>query len=104
MRDGLITYANTIERSIDWRPFENVLNTNPNNITQSDLSGMNVQLNDACRANRDCHFIYLLYMEKSDVKFLLDASPQAAAEISKLAEVFVEATEPLKEAMLHQRP
>ncbi len=104
MRDGLITYANTIERSIDWRPFENVLNTNPNNITQADLGGMNVQLNDACRANRDCHFIYLLYMEKSDVKFLLDASPQPASELSKLAEVFVEATEPLKEAMLHQRP
>jgi diguanylate cyclase (GGDEF)-like protein len=104
MRDGLITYANTIERSIDWRPFENVLNTNPNNITTADLSGMNVQLNDACRANRDCHFIYLLYMEKSDVKFLLDASPQPASEISKLAEVFAEATESLKEAMLHQRP
>lgn len=104
MRDDLITYANTIERSIDWRPFENVLNTNPNNITQSDLSGLNVQLNDACRANRDCHFIYLLYIEKSDVKFLLDASPQPASEISKLAEVFVEATEPLKEAMLHERP
>ena len=104
MRDDLITYANTIERSIDWRPFENVLNTNPNNITQSDLSGMNVQLNDACRANRDCHFIYLLHMEKSDVKFLLDASPQPASEISKLAEVFVEATEPLKGAMLHERP
>ena len=104
MRDDLITYANTIERSIDWRPFENVLNTNPNNITQSDLSGLNVQLDDACRANRDCHFIYLLYIEKSDVKFLLDASPQPASEISKLAEVFVEATEPLKEAMLHERP
>ena len=62
MRDGLITCANTIERSIDWRPFENVLNTNPNNITPTDLNGMNVQLNDACRVNRDCHFIYLLYM------------------------------------------
>lgn len=104
MRDGLITYANTIERSIDWRPFENVLNTNPNNITPSDLNGMNAQLNDACRANRDCHFIYLLYMEKADVKFLLDASPQPASEISKLTEVFVEATDALKEAMLHQKP
>ena len=103
MRDDLITYANTIERSIDWRPFENVLNINPNNITQSDLSGMYVQLNDACRANHDCHFIYLLYMEKSDVKFLLDASPQPASKISKLAEVFVEAAEPLKEAMSHER-
>ena len=104
MRDNLITYTNTIERSIDWRPFENVLNTNPNNITQSDLNGMNVQLNDACKANRDCHFIYLLYIEKTNVKFLLDASPQPASEISKLAEVFVEATEPLKAAMLHERP
>lgn len=66
MREGLITYVNTIERSIDWRPFENVLNANPNNITSADLSGMNVQLNDACKANRDCHFIYLLYMEKTE--------------------------------------
>jgi diguanylate cyclase (GGDEF)-like protein len=104
MRDGLITYANTIERSIDWRPFENVLNTNPENITQTDLNGMNAQLNDACKANRDCHFIYLLYYEQSKVKFLLDASPQAASEISHLGEVFVEATVELKEAMLHQRP
>jgi diguanylate cyclase (GGDEF)-like protein len=102
MRDGLITYANTIEHSIDWRPFENILNTNPNNITTADLSGINVQLNDACRANRDCHFIYLLYMEKSDVKFLLDASPQPASEISKLAEVFAEATDALKGAMLQK--
>ena len=69
MRDHLITYVNTIERSIDWRPFENVPNTNPDNIMQSDLSGMSAQLNDACKANRDCHFIYLLYMEKTNVKF-----------------------------------
>ncbi len=104
MRDNLITYANTIERSIDWRPFENVLNTNPDNITKSDLNGMSAQLNDACKANRDCHFIYLLYYEQSKVKFLLDASPQPASEISHLGEVFVEATEALKDAMLHQRP
>jgi diguanylate cyclase (GGDEF)-like protein len=103
MRDNLITYSNTIERSIDWRPFENVLNTSPNNITQADLNGMSVQLNDACKANRDCHFIYLLYMEKRQVKFMLDASPQPASEISHLAEVFVEATDALKEAMLHER-
>lgn len=69
MRDNLITYANTIERSIDWRPFENVLNTNPDNITKSDLNGMSAQLNDACNANRDCHFIYLLYYKQSKVKF-----------------------------------
>ena len=69
MRDHLITYANTIERSIDWRPFEIVLNTNPNNVTLADLSGTSVQLDDACRANRDCHFIYLLYTEKTNVKF-----------------------------------
>ena len=69
---------------------------------------MRVQLNDACKANRDCHFIYLLYLEKSleknNVKFLLDASPQPESEISKLAEVFVEATDSLKAAMLHKKP
>ena len=108
MRENLITYANTIERSIDWRPFENVLNTNPNNITLAEFNGMRVQLNDACKANRDCHFIYLLYLEKgllkNKVKFLLDASPQPESEISKLAEVFVEATDSLKAAMLHKKP
>jgi diguanylate cyclase (GGDEF)-like protein len=104
MRDNLITYANTIERSIDWRPFENVLSTNPNNVTVADLNGMNAQLNAACRANRDCHFIYMLYIDKTQVKFLLDASPQPASEISHLGEVFVEATEELKDALLHQRP
>jgi diguanylate cyclase (GGDEF)-like protein len=104
MRDNLITYANTIERSIDWRPFENVLNTNPNNVTVSDLSGMNAQLNDACKANRDCHFIYMLYIDKMQVKFLLDASPQKASEISHLGEVFVEATDDLKDSLLHQQP
>lgn len=103
MRDNLVTYANTIERSIDWRPFENVLNTNPNHVIVTDLSGMNAQLNAACKANRDCHFIYLLYIDKTQVKFLLDASPQAASEISHLGEVFVEATEELKDALLHRR-
>ena len=100
MRDYLTTYANTIERSIDWRPFENVLNTNPSNLNVSDLNGLNAQLNDACKANRECHFIYVLYIEQNDVKFLLDASPQPPSEISHLGEVFVEATQALKEALL----
>jgi diguanylate cyclase (GGDEF)-like protein len=104
MRDNLITYANTIERSIDWRPYENVLATNPNNVTATDFSGMSAQLNAACKANRDCHFIYLLYFDNAQVKFLLDASPQPISEISHLGEVFVEATEELKEALLHRRP
>ena len=53
MRDTLTTYANTIERSIDWRPFENVLNTNPNNLNATDLNGLNAQLNDACKRIRN---------------------------------------------------
>ena len=103
MRDYLTTYANTIERSIDWRPFENVLNTNPSNLNASDLNGLNAQLNDACKANRECHFIYVLYIEQSDVKFLLDASPQPPSEISHLGEVFVEATEALKDALFRKK-
>ena len=61
-----------------------------------------------CKVNRDCHFIYLLYLEKglekNNVKILLDASPQPESEISKLAEVFVEATDSLKAVMLHKKP
>ena len=41
---------------------------------------------------------------KNKVKFLLDASPQPESEISKLTEVFVEATDSLKAAMLHKKP
>jgi diguanylate cyclase (GGDEF)-like protein len=103
MRDNLTTYANTIERSIDWRPFENVLNTNPNNLNATDLNGLHAQLNDACKANRECHFIYALYIEDSKVKFLLDASPQPPKEISHLRDVFDEATEELKDAMYRKK-
>ena len=99
MRDNLVTYANTIESSIDWRPFQNILNTDPNQLKPSDLKELNIQLNDACRANRDCHFIYVLYLDNNQVKFLLDASPQPPSEISQLWEVFVEATDALKHSL-----
>lgn len=99
MRDNLVTYANTIESSIDWRPFQNILNTDPNQLKPSDLKELNTQLNDACRANRDCHFIYVLYLDNNQVKFLLDASPQPPSEISQLWEVFVEATDALKHSL-----
>ena len=103
MRDTLVTYANTIERSIDWTPFAKVLNTDPKQLKPVDLSAMETQLNAACKANRDCHFIYLLYLDKEQVKFLLDASPQPASEISKLEEVFVEATDALKRALVRKK-
>lgn len=103
MRDNLTTYANTIERSIDWTPFATVLNTDPKQLKPANLTGMQAQLNAACKANRDCHFIYLLYLDKQEVKFLLDASPQPLAEISQLEEVFVEATDALKHTLLHKK-
>ncbi len=108
MRDNLITYANTIERSIDWKPFLATLNTNPDQLKPSDLSQLEKQLNSACRANRDCHFIYLLYEDNEQntqqVKFLLDASPQPPSEISQLREVFVEASDELKRAIKTRKP
>jgi diguanylate cyclase (GGDEF)-like protein len=108
MRDNLTTYASTIEQSIDWRPYAGILNTNPDQLKESDLADLNVQLNSACRANRNCHFIYLLYLDKQlnrpAVKFLLDASPQPPSEISHLGEVFVEATDELKQKMSARAP
>lgn len=108
MRDNLTTYAKTIEQSIDWRPFSVILNTSPDYIRPADLEELEVLLNSACKANRDCHFIYLLYGDKHRgkprVKFLLDASPQPASEISQLAEVFVEATDDLKQSMQEKQP
>ncbi len=103
MRENLIVYVKTIEQSINWQPFASVLNTNPNSLKKSDLTMLEAQLKSACKANKNCHFIYLLYSEKSDgnrqVNFLLDASPQPASEISQLGDLFFEATDALKIAM-----
>ena len=104
MRDNLITYTNTIEQSIDWKPFAATLNTNPNRIKPSDLAQLEMQLKNACKANSECHFIYLLYQDNNQVKFLLDASPQPPSEISQLGEVFVEASDELKHVMNTRRP
>jgi hypothetical protein len=103
MRNNLITYARTIEKSIDWQPFAKTLNTDPDLIKVEDLVELNSKLNSACRVNVDCHFIYLLYLDKTQskkqVRFLLDASPQPPSEISKLAEIFTEASDELKRVM-----
>ena len=104
MRDNLITYTNTIEQSIDWKPFAATLNTNPNRIKPSDLAQLEMQLKNACKANSECHFIYLLYQDNNQVKFLLDASSQPPSEISQLGEVFVEASDELKHVMNTRRP
>jgi diguanylate cyclase (GGDEF)-like protein len=103
MRNNLFIYASTIEQSIDWRPHAPVLNTAPSQLKPADLAELEMQLKSACKANRDCHFIYLLYKESDQVKFLLDASPQPPSEISQLGEVFVEATHELKQAMQYQK-
>jgi diguanylate cyclase (GGDEF)-like protein len=103
MRQNLITYAKTIEKTVDWQPLINVINTPPEQINPADLKAVELQLNNACKANRDCHFIYLLYADKQQVKFLLDASPQPASEVSKMGEVFEEATDSLKNAMKVKR-
>ena len=102
MRNNLYTYASTIEQSIDWRPHAGTLNTQPSQLKTTDLAELETQLNQACKAYKDCHFIYLLYIEANQVKFLLDASPQPISEISKLGDVFDEATDELKQAMQRQ--
>lgn len=107
MRDNLITYAKTIEQSIDWQPHAATLNTNPNNLKKADLAQLESQLNSACKANKNCHFIYLLYTDeqkgKTQIKFLLDASPQPASEISYLGEVFTDGSEALKQGLLARK-
>lgn len=107
MRENLITYAKTIEESVDWQPFVATLNTNPNLIKKDDLADLSSKLNKACLVNKDCHFIYLLYLDQSEnrqtVRFLLDASPQPASKISALTEIFVEASNPLKQSMKTQQ-
>jgi diguanylate cyclase (GGDEF)-like protein len=108
MRNNLITYASTIEKSIDWQPFAATLNTDPDQVKLEDLVGLNSKLNSACRVNLDCHFIYLLYLDKTQskqqVRFLLDASPQPPSEISKIGEIFAEASDELKQVMEIRTP
>ncbi len=107
MRDNLITYASTIEQSIDWRLYAAMLNTNPDQLKESDMAELEMQLKSACKANKDCHFIYLLYTDeqkgKTQIKFLLDASPQPPSEISHLGEVFVEGSEALMRGLLTRK-
>lgn len=111
MRDNLITYAKTIEQSIDWQPHAATLNTHPNKLKKPDLTQLESQLNSACKANKNCHFIYLLYLYepradqkgKTQIKFLLDASPQPASEISHLGEVFTDGSEALKQGLLARK-
>ena len=108
MRNNLIVYAKTIEKSINWQPYAATLNSEPTQIKLSDLAELNTQLNNACRANVDCHFIYLLYLDKSQnkhqVRFLLDASPQPVSELSKFGEAFIEASDELKRVMKLRKP
>jgi diguanylate cyclase (GGDEF)-like protein len=99
MRQNLITYANTIEKTVDWQPLVSALNKPPGQIAPAELLAVETQLNKACRANRDCHFIYLLYSDKQQIKFLLDASPRPTADVSKSGDVFEDATQALKQAM-----
>lgn len=107
MRDNLIVYAKTIEQSIDWRPYADTLNTNPDALREADLAQLAVQLNSACKANKNCHFIYLLYTDeqegKTQIKFLLDASPQPPSEISHLGDVFVEGSKALMHGLLSRK-
>ena len=106
MRNDLSTYAATIEQSINWQEHAAKLNTKPEALKESDFSELYRQLNGACKVNKNCHFIYLLYADSSanqpNVKFLLDASPQPSSEISHLGDVFAEASNPLKQAMQHK--
>ncbi len=107
MRDNLIVYARTIEQSIDWQPHANTLNTNPDALKEADLARLKLQLNSACKANKNCHFIYLLYTQhqkdKIQVKFLLDAISQPPSEISHLGDIFAEASEDLKQGMQNRK-
>ncbi len=108
MRDNLVVYARTIEQSIDWLPHANTLNTNPKQLVKADLALLEQQLNSACRANKNCHFIYLLYLEndndKPQVRFLLDASPQPASQISHLGDLFSEASGALVHGLKNRQP
>ena len=103
MRETLITYASTIEQSIDWAPYQTLLNSPPEQHQESEFSALHAQLNSACRANKDCHFIYMMYLDKApdktSVKFLLDASPQPPSEISHLGDVFDEASSGIRQAL-----
>jgi diguanylate cyclase (GGDEF)-like protein len=60
-------------------------------------------MRNACKANSKCHFIYLVYGENQQVKFLLDASDQPASEISQMGDVFYEASNALRSAIKTQK-
>ena len=105
MRDNLTTYAKTIEQSIDWRALNVALDNSaaPDKVNPDDLTEIKMQMRKACKVNAKCHFIYLVYGERSgeaqQVKFLLDASDQPASEISQMGEIFYDASDMLRSAV-----
>lgn len=101
MRDNLTVYAKTIEQSINWTALVSALNSStvPDQIPEQKLAQIKQQMRNACNANKQCHFIYLMYGEKRQIKFLLDASDQPVSEISPMGEVFNEASNELKIAI-----
>jgi diguanylate cyclase (GGDEF)-like protein len=105
MRDNLTTYAKTIEQSIDWRALDLALKSSaaPDKINPNDLADIKMQMRNACKANPKCHFIYLVYGENEQVRFLLDASDQPASEISQMGDVFYEASNALRSAIKTQK-
>ena len=104
MRENLTTYAKTIEQSINWNKLMAALKSSPapDKIDPVQLAEIKQQMRNACNANPQCHFIYLVYGEKQQVKFLLDASDQPASEISEMGEVFYDASLALKNAIKTQ--
>jgi diguanylate cyclase (GGDEF)-like protein len=113
MRENLLTYALTIENSIDWTSLESAIaehaaqkpaNESIYKIPPEKLADIKTQMRQACNGNKQCHFIYLVYSENSQVKFLLDASDQPASEISAMHDIFDDASEVLKHAIKTQRP
>lgn len=105
MRDNLTTYARTIEQSINWNDLMVALNTStaPDKIAAVKLAEIKQQMRNACNANKQCHFIYLVYGDNQQVKFLLDASDQPASEISQMGDVFYEASDALRDAIKKEK-
>lgn len=72
MRQNLAIYAKTIEKSINWQPLASALQSDVATAKPAALQALQAQLTRACQANANCENIYFIYVEKEQVKYLLD--------------------------------
>lgn len=88
MRNYLLTYTQTVEKTVNWQALGDALKTaeaqipeakiDVTKINAADLMAIKAQLLTACQANKDCASIYVLKVSPKASQYLLDLTMNTA--------------------------